>query len=131
MWVQAAAGGTCVEEQGLVVSPLGREPLGRAVKLEGNWVVADPQLDISHHLPPSCVLEIWFHKEIPAQPSPGVGTAWLLLGSPVQAVQAYWEGSADLVVGRDREGSLGEGEDAAWCRSACEGRNLENQGHFS
>lgn len=31
--VQAASGGTPVEEQGLVVSPLGREPLQRAAKL--------------------------------------------------------------------------------------------------
>lgn len=52
-------------------------------------------------------------------------------GVSVQAVQASWEESADLLVGRGREGSLGEGEDVMWSRSACAGRRLENQGPFS
>jgi len=97
----------------------------------GNLVVADPQLDASHRLPPCCVPEVWVHRDRPVQCSLGVGTARPVLGPPVEAMQAYWEGSADLLVGRAREESLGEGEDAAWSRSACVGRRLENQGPFT
>lgn len=49
-----------------------------------NWIVADPQLDTSHHLPLSCVPEAEVCWEKPAWPSPEVGTAWLILGSPVR-----------------------------------------------
>lgn len=47
----AAASGPHIEEQGLVVYLVGREPGGRAAKLGGVWVMANPQPDASHHLP--------------------------------------------------------------------------------
>lgn len=59
--------------------------------------MGDAQLDTSHHLPPCCIPEIWVHGESPVWPPPKVGTAWFLLESPVQAVQAYWGWSAELV----------------------------------
>lgn len=40
-------------------SPLGMELLGRAAKLGQKLAVNDAQLDTSHHLPPSCIPEIW------------------------------------------------------------------------
>ena len=49
----ADAGGPRVEEQGLVVFPVGREPVGRAAKLGGVWVTVNPQPDTSHRFPPS------------------------------------------------------------------------------
>lgn len=44
--MEAAADGPRIEEQGLVVSLVGREPLG------GVWVMAAPQLDTCHRPPP-------------------------------------------------------------------------------
>lgn len=52
---------------------------------------------------------------------------WLLLGSPVQAEQAYWEGSAELVR-NPREGSLGEEEDAVWSRLCSCGQEVGEPG---